>query len=247
MANDDLTEFLRPYTRLRRDDDICSMPIDQSQITAWTFRGGVWVRVSPSLDDKESWCRAYFPHDYQQVKNQLFEDTSAFNGLYKHNLADLFAIVYRPPWSGVAFFPDHQPNQVAGHVTFEAEANGVRVDAFFSQLPPGEHGFHIHKAGDLRAKGCQGACAHYHVGPPADHGGAPNARPRHTGDLGNVSGTPCRKTYELKGVDLNDLYGRSVIVHADPDDLGFGPHPDSKTTGHSGARIACAIIGRAAN
>jgi hypothetical protein len=45
-------------------------------------------------------------------------------------------------------------------------------------------------------------------------------------------------------VSLADLYGRSIIVHEDRDDLGKGPHEDSKTTGHSGKRIACAIIGR---
>jgi Cu-Zn family superoxide dismutase len=35
-----------------------------------------------------------------------------------------------------------------------------------------------------------------------------------------------------------------VIVHADPDDYGKGGEEDSLTTGHAGARIACAIIGR---
>jgi Cu-Zn family superoxide dismutase len=43
---------------------------------------------------------------------------------------------------------------------------------------------------------------------------------------------------------VEDLWGRSVIVHADPDDLGKGPFEDSPTTGHSGARIACAVFGR---
>lgn len=33
------------------------------------------------------------------------------------------------------------------------------------------------------------------------------------------------------------------IVHADEDDLGRGGFPDSKTTGHAGARIACGVIG----
>jgi len=32
-------------------------------------------------------------------------------------------------------------------------------------------------------------------------------------------------------------------VHADEDDLGRGGFPDSKTTGHAGARIACGVIG----
>jgi Cu-Zn family superoxide dismutase len=48
----------------------------------------------------------------------------------------------------------------------------------------------------------------------------------------------------LRGVKASDLWGRSVIVHADPDDLGLGEEQDSKTTGHSGKRIACAVIGR---
>jgi Cu-Zn family superoxide dismutase len=45
-------------------------------------------------------------------------------------------------------------------------------------------------------------------------------------------------------VEAEDLWGRSVIVHADPDDFGRGGAEDSKVTGHSGKRIACAIIGR---
>lgn len=149
----------------------------------------------------------------------------------------------------VAYFPDNQP--VSGYVIFEGNDETCIVRAYFSKLPPGDHGFHIHKAGDLRGEGCHGACDHYHVGPPCDHGGPPSSSSsrsnRHTGDLGNIStkAGPFYKSYELKGVSVEDLYGRSVIVHADPDDLGKGPHEDSKTTGHSGKRIACAIIGRA--
>jgi Cu-Zn family superoxide dismutase len=40
------------------------------------------------------------------------------------------------------------------------------------------------------------------------------------------------------------LLGRALIVHEDEDDLGKGDFPDSKTTGHSGKRIGCAIFGR---
>ena len=36
-----------------------------------------------------------------------------------------------------------------------------------------------------------------------------------------------------------------MIIHADKDDYGKGGWEDSKTTGHSGERIACAIIGYA--
>ena len=140
----------------------------------------------------------------------------------------------------------HSP-KVEGEVVFLNTPKGVRANALFTKLPPGDHGFHIHKAGDLRGEGCKGACDHYSLNPEAHHGGPPGSGgERHTGDLGNVS---CdRGTYEnsyyLSGVSVEDLWGRSVIVHADPDDLGKGPFEDSVTTGHSGKRIACAIIGR---
>lgn len=132
---------------------------------------------------------------------------------------------------------------VKGEVTFDTEAGGVRVRAKFTELS-GQHGFHIHKAGDLRGEGCKGACDHYHVGAAQNHGGAPNTKgERHTGDLGNV--TKGAYSYMLHGISVADLLGRSIIVHADKDDLGKGEAPDSLTTGHSGARIACAVIGRA--
>ena len=39
------------------------------------------------------------------------------------------------------------------------------------------------------------------------------------------------------------ILGRSVVVHADPDDFGKGTFSDSLKTGHSGPRIACGVIG----
>jgi Cu-Zn family superoxide dismutase len=138
---------------------------------------------------------------------------------------------------------------VRGTFVARPTARGVSIAVTFSALPKGPHGFHIHTAGDLRGEGCKGACAHYQKGPSTTHGGPPTEtdRPRHTGDLGNIEMPPkgdFHHTYHLRGVHIHDLWGRSVIVHADSDDLGLGGHDDSKTTGHSGARIACAIIGR---
>ena len=148
---------------------------------------------------------------------------------------------------GVAVF---QTDSVKGEVVFiQRQGKTVEVNAEFFSLPAGKHGFHIHKAGDLRGEGCKGACAHYHVGPPSTHGDEPgNKGPRHTGDLGNLEMPKkgsLKKTWIVKDTTVRDLLGRSVIVHADEDDLGLGGHEDSKSTGHSGARIACAIIGRA--
>jgi len=130
-------------------------------------------------------------------------------------------------------------------------AGGTRLHVSFTRLPPGKHGFHIHDAGDLRGEGCNGACAHWHVGPSCNHGGRPRAGGhgvRHTGDLGNVELRSDKATYTYVLVDVSpaDLWGRALIVHADEDDLGRGSFEDSKTTGHSGARIGCAVFGRIA-
>ena len=154
---------------------------------------------------------------------------------------------------GMAVAVFKQPN-IIGEAIATNVGGGTRLRVTFSRLPKGKHGFHIHKAGDLRvrggAPGCAGACEHFHLGATCDHGGAPSyrkTRRRHTGDLGNIEqkGTRVmRRTYFLSGVKPSDLWGRTLIIHEDEDDLGLGPHADSKTTGHSGKRIGCAIFGR---
>jgi Cu-Zn family superoxide dismutase len=142
-----------------------------------------------------------------------------------------------------------QPN-IQGEAVATPEGKGTRLRAVFTCLPKGKHGFHIHVAGDLRGEGCAGACDHYHVGKAATHGGRPTRRNhgRHSGDLGNIElkGSKVRYSYYLPDIKPCDLWGRTLIMHADEDDLGTGPHEDSKTTGHSGKRIGCAIFGRLA-
>lgn len=139
-------------------------------------------------------------------------------------------------------------NDIIGEAVALEKNGGTSLTAIFSKLPRGKHGFHIHVAGDLRGEGCAGACAHLHVGPPSVHGGRPHGRnvTRHSGDLGNIElkGKKARYSYFLHDLKPSDLWGRTLIIHEDEDDLGCGTHEDSKTTGHSGARIGCAIFGR---
>jgi Cu-Zn family superoxide dismutase len=134
---------------------------------------------------------------------------------------------------------------VQGTVVCTQENTSVRVRAEFTRLPAGLHGFHIHRSGDLRGEGCLGACDHFHKGPASTHGGPPGSTEhRHTGDLGNIFTQKKPFFYTLDNLKVSELFGRSFIVHADSDDYGLGDKPDSSTTGHSGKRIACAIIGR---
>jgi Cu-Zn family superoxide dismutase len=128
------------------------------------------------------------------------------------------------------------------------KGNGVDIVAIFTQLPKGKHGFHIHKGGDLRGEGCQGLCEHYDKG-NNQHGDGPHSQhPRHIGDLGNIELKSNKKTlrrkYCIRNTSVKELWGRSIIIHQDEDDLGKGHFSDSKITGHSGARIGCAIFGR---
>lgn len=88
-----------------------------------------------------------------------------------------------------------------------------------------------------------------HYNPQGKTHGGPTDDVRHVGDLGNVSvdtdGT-CKYEIQDKLIMLygeTTVIGRSVVVHANEDDLGKGGHADSLTTGNAGARLACGVIG----
>uniref|UniRef100_F8R8R2 Superoxide dismutase [Cu-Zn] n=1 Tax=Alitta succinea TaxID=981110 RepID=F8R8R2_ALISU len=130
------------------------------------------------------------------------------------------------------------------------EQNGgeppVRVHGKISGLKPGLHGFHVHEFGD-NTNGCTSAGAHFN--PHSKEHGAPEDENRHAGDLGNVTaGDDGVANLDITDKQLsltgpNSIIGRTVVVHADPDDLGKGGHELSKTTGNAGGRLACGVIG----
>lgn len=109
------------------------------------------------------------------------------------------------------------------------------------------HGIHIHEAGDL-SDDCLGACAHFN--PYNKNHGGRTSKERHIGDLGNIRADNngnvdfqfSDKLIKLRGSKSN-IIGRSVVIHEDEDDEGKGKYDDSLTTGHSGKRMACGVIG----
>jgi Cu-Zn family superoxide dismutase len=131
-------------------------------------------------------------------------------------------------------------SSVSGEVSFSETSNGLRLRAKIVGLTPGEHGFHIHEAGDCSAPDAMSAKGHFNPGVKAH--GHQNAPEHHGGDMPNlIANALGEATYisELAGLGLsgpNGVLGRSVVVHADPDDY------KSQPAGNSGKRVACGVI-----
>ena len=131
-------------------------------------------------------------------------------------------------------------NNVAGTIVLEQKDGYVQVTGEITGLTKGEHGFHVHTFGDLRA--ADGASAGGHYNPDAHQHSAPDAADHHQGDLGNITADAsgvANVDVKLKGVDLHAFLGRSLVVHKDPDDL------KSQPAGNSGPRVAVGVIGYA--
>jgi len=137
---------------------------------------------------------------------------------------------------------------VTGTVFFEQEGEGpVTVSGELTGLADGQHGFHVHQFGD-NTNGCTSAGPHFNPD-GSEHGAPTDAKgERHAGDLGNVEavGGVVKVAITDEMISLtgeNSVLGRTVVVHADVDDLGKGGHQLSKSTGNAGARSACGVIG----
>ncbi|MGE0873064.1 MAG: superoxide dismutase family protein [Burkholderiales bacterium] len=133
-------------------------------------------------------------------------------------------------------------SKVIGEVTFEQVGNRVRVLANVARLKPGaSHGFHIHEVGDCSSG--DGMSAKGHFNPYGKPHGSPTGGERHAGDLPMlVANKAGRAKIDVMldvisvGSGPGNIVGRSVIVHAGPDDFRTQP------TGNSGARLACGVI-----
>jgi len=133
-----------------------------------------------------------------------------------------------------------------GHILLTQYPNKTEVELFLKGLPPGKHGFHVHKSADRR-QGCKSACSHYNPF-NGTHKGV-NEAGNHLGDLGNITvdanGT-CNQKITVNYLPLTGEYqiiGRTLVLHELVDDLGLGSNAESKKTGNSGDRIACGVIG----
>lgn len=147
-----------------------------------------------------------------------------------------------------AYMAGKSPVKGVVNFTESASTGGVRVFGRITGLTPGKHGFHVHQYGDIFTNGCDSAGPHFN--PTNALHGAPQDSPhhRHAGDLGNVIANDdgianidiLDNVLKLRGPD--SILGRSIVVHANEDDLGRQDNEESKKTGNSGPRLACGII-----
>lgn len=149
----------------------------------------------------------------------------------------------------VAQIRTHDNNtKVIGYIQFEEKNGKTHISGELEGLQTGEHGMHIHTKGDPR-ECCSKLGDHYNPYNQT-HGDRTSAN-RHVGDMGNVTfdvNGKCTFEFDDDLIKISgpfSVIGRSIIIHEDKDDLGLGPFEDSKTTGHSGKRIAYGIIGYA--
>ena len=121
-----------------------------------------------------------------------------------------------------------------GTVRFIQQRGGVLVVADVSGLPKkdGFFGFHIHAGSSCTGVDFSETMGHFN---PL---GA--AHPNHAGDLPPLLG--CNgKAYMQVFTDrfsIQDILGRTVVIHSDPDDF------KSQPAGNSGTKIACGEIRR---
>jgi Cu-Zn family superoxide dismutase len=137
-------------------------------------------------------------------------------------------------------------NESVGKVLLRDTPHGVLMELDLTNLPPGEHGFHIHEHGQCKPPF---ETAGGHLNPTSRNHGFEATTGAHAGDLPNVvvsdagtyKGEMLARDVRLSdttGSGLLDADGSSLVVHEKADDHRTDP------AGNSGSRIACGIVAR---
>jgi Cu-Zn family superoxide dismutase len=134
-------------------------------------------------------------------------------------------------------------SNVSGTVTFTQTDGIVTMAADLSGLSPGNHAIHIHENGDCSA--ADGTSAGGHWNPTKVNHGKWGGDKFHIGDIGNITADSNGKGSISRETDLwcigcddetKNIVGKSIIIHAGPDDF------TSQPSGAAGPRVGCGEI-----
>jgi superoxide dismutase, Cu-Zn family len=134
----------------------------------------------------------------------------------------------------------------AGTVTIRQTKDGVELAIDLTGLTPGEHGFHLHEHGscdpaDKDGKKTSGQSAGPHWDPAATKAHKGPGGGGHKGDLPKLTvpeGGKLKAKVPVAGLTLEDLAGKSLMIHAGGDNYSDTPKP----LGGGGDRIVCGVV-----
>lgn len=140
---------------------------------------------------------------------------------------------------------DTNDEQVATATLTEGDS-GVNIALEGTNLPPGEHGFHIHETGSCEQPDFESAGGHYNP-TDANHGMDDPEGP-HAGDMKNIEVSEDGTVNTEVTADMvtleegqdNTLFtedGTALVIHSGADDY------ETQPSGDAGDRIACGVIG----
>jgi superoxide dismutase, Cu-Zn family len=132
-----------------------------------------------------------------------------------------------------------------GTITIKQAKDGVTIEPKLKDLPPGEHGFHVHEKpscdpADKEGKKTAGQAAGAHYDPEATKAHKGPGGGGHKGDMPKLVVSDkgeAKDKLEVKGVTLADFQGRALMIHAGGDNYSDTPKP----LGGGGERIACGV------
>lgn len=165
-----------------------------------------------------------------------------YRSMREHSyLPYLRALLQRRPDGVAVLSPSEAYPEIKGTVLFYQTEDGVIVAADVEGLPdPSEtcaqpiFGFHLHEGG---------ACAGNESDPFADAGSHYNPdgcpHPYHAGDFPPLfgNGGHSLSVFLTNRFTVREILGKTVIVHARPDDFSTQP------AGNAGTKMACGVIG----
>lgn len=146
-----------------------------------------------------------------------------------------------PPNTVIVHMIPAENSKASGDITFIQKGKTLVIEGHLHGLTPGAHGFHIHENGSCEDH-AEFKEAGGHFNPTnVKHGSIRNG---HLGDLGNIYAnkngdanfTIKVHKINIKDNDKSSILHRTVMVHANKDDLKTDP------SGNSGSRILCGVI-----